>query len=177
MWLVISLGSLIDLQFGDRLYYPTSALDNSVRTAFVQSISTTGIPPQNPFFQPAQPVSLRYHYFWLMMCSLVERAGNHGIAPRQALTAGPFWCGVGLMALVALYLRLFTPQRSGALPAPGPHEPSSAYVHHRVGHPSHDISVDPLRQGRARLLSYPASSGGTNMWTGSSTLHSGPHMR
>ena len=50
------LGSLIDLQFGDRLYYPTSALDNSVRTAFVNSISTTGIPPQNPFFQPAQPV-------------------------------------------------------------------------------------------------------------------------
>jgi hypothetical protein len=109
VWMVISLGSLIDLQFGDRLYYPTSALDNSVRTAFVHSISTTGIPPQNPFFQPGQPVSLRYHYFWLMMCSLVERAGNHGVTPRQALVAGTFWCGVGLMALVALYLRLFSP--------------------------------------------------------------------
>jgi hypothetical protein len=109
VWLVISLGSLIDLQFGDRLYYPTSALDNSVRTAFVHSISTTGIPPQNPFFQPAQPVALRYHYFWLMMCSLVERAGNHGVTPRQALVAGTFWCGVGLMALVVLYLRLFSP--------------------------------------------------------------------
>jgi len=109
LWLVISVFSQIDLQFGDRLYYPTSSLDNSVRTAFVQSISTTGIPPQNPFFQPGRPVSLRYHYFWLMMCSLVERAGNHGVTPRQALAAGTFWCGVGLMALVALYLRLFTP--------------------------------------------------------------------
>ncbi len=108
-WLVISLGSLIDLQFGDRLYYPTSALDNSVRTAFVHSISTTGIPPQNPFFQPSQPVPLRYHYFWLMMCSLVERTGKSSISPRQALVAGTFWCGVGLMALVALYLRLFSP--------------------------------------------------------------------
>jgi len=108
-WLVISLGSLIDLQFGNRLYYPTNALDNSLRTAFVNSIATTGIPPQNPFFHPAQPVSLRYHYFWLMMCSLVEKAGNHGVTPRQALVAGTFWCGVGLMALVALYLRLFSP--------------------------------------------------------------------
>ena len=94
---------------GDRLYFPASALDNSVRTAFVQSISTTGIPPQNPFFSPGQPVTLRYHYFWLMMCSLAERVGNHGITPRQALMAGAFWCGVGLLALVALYLRLFSP--------------------------------------------------------------------
>ena len=108
VWLVICLASLIDWQAGDRLYYPTSSLDNSVRAAFVNSISTTGIPPQNPFFQPGQPVSLRYHYFWLMMCSLVERAGNHGVTPRQALMAGTFWCGVGLMALVALYLRLFS---------------------------------------------------------------------
>jgi hypothetical protein len=107
-WLVISLFSLVDLQVGDRLYYPTSSLDNSVRTAFVNSISTTGIPPQNPFFQAGPPVALRYHYFWLMMCSLVERAGNHGVTPRQALVAGTFWCGVGLMALVALYLRLFS---------------------------------------------------------------------
>ena len=108
-WLVIALVSLIDLQSGNRLYYPTSALDNSVRTAFVHSISTTGIPPQNPFFQTQQPVSLRYHYFWLLMCSLVEKTGNGSIAPRQALTAGTFWCGVGLMALVVLYLRLFSP--------------------------------------------------------------------
>jgi hypothetical protein len=107
VWLVICGASLIDWQIGDRLYYPTSSLDNSVRAAFVNSISTTGIPPQNPFFQPGHSVSLRYHYFWLMMCSLVERAGNHGVTPRQALMAGTFWCGVGLMALVALYLRLF----------------------------------------------------------------------
>ena len=109
VWLVICVGSLIDLQSGDRLYYPTSALDNSVRAAFVNSISTTGIPPQNPFFQPGEPVLLRYHYFWLMMCSLVERAGNHGITPRQALVGGTFWCGLGLLAVIALYLRLFSP--------------------------------------------------------------------
>ncbi|HEV2448706.1 MAG TPA: hypothetical protein VGS58_22390 [Candidatus Sulfopaludibacter sp.] len=107
IWLAIALGSLIDIQVGDRLYYPTSSLDNSVRAAFVHSISATGIPPQSPLFLPGQPVPLRYHYFWLMMCSLAEHAG--GASARQALIAGTFWCGVGLMALIALYLRLFAP--------------------------------------------------------------------
>jgi len=108
IWLVVALGSLIDLQIGDRLYYPASALDNSVRSAFVHSISTTGIPPDNPLFLPGRPAPLRYHYFWLMMCSLAELAGR-GATARQALTAGTFWCGVGLMALIAMYLRLFLP--------------------------------------------------------------------
>ena len=109
IWLVVALGSLIDIQIGDRLYYPTSALDNSVRAAFVHAISSTGIPPQSPLFLPGQPVPLRYHYFWLMMCSLVETASRGAATARQALIAGTFWCGAGLMALVALYLRLFAP--------------------------------------------------------------------
>ena len=115
VWLVVSLGSLIDIQIGDRLYYPTSSLDNSVRSAFIHSISTTGIPPQSPLFLPAQPVPLRYHYFWLMMCSLPELAGHNPISARQALIAGTFWCGCGLLALVALYLRLFCPGHPLAL--------------------------------------------------------------
>jgi len=107
IWLAVALGSLIDLQFGDRLYYPTSALDNSVRTSFVHSISMKGIPPENPLFVSAEPAPLRYHYFWLMMCSLVEKAGRGAWTARHALIAGTFWCGAGLLALVALYLRLF----------------------------------------------------------------------
>jgi hypothetical protein len=107
IWLAVCLFSLVDLQIGDRLYYPTSALDYSVRTAFVSSISTTGVPPQNPFFQPGHPVPLRYHYFWLMMCSLANQAGGGAISPRQALIGGTFWAGVGLMSLLAIYLRIF----------------------------------------------------------------------
>lgn len=109
IWLVIALGSLIDIQIGGRLYYPVSALDNSVRAAFVHSLSVTGIPPQTPLFLPAQPAPLRYHYFWLMMCSLVERLGGSAVSARQALIGGTFWCGLGLLSLVALYLRLFAP--------------------------------------------------------------------
>jgi hypothetical protein len=114
VWLAVCLFSLVDLQIGDRLYYPTSALDYSVRTAFVSSISTTGVPPQNPFFQPGHPVTLRYHYFWLMMCSLANQAGGSAISPRQALIGGTFWAGVGLMSLLAIYLRIFMVQTGEA---------------------------------------------------------------
>ena len=108
VWLAVCLFSLVDLQIGERLYYPTSALDYSVRTAFVHSISSTGVPPENPFFQPGHPVALRYHYFWLLMCSLAEQLGGGGFSGRQAMIGGTFWAGVGLMALLAVYLRLFT---------------------------------------------------------------------
>lgn len=109
VWLAMALGSLIDIQLGDRLYYPTSALDNSVRAAFTHSIASAGIPPQSPLFFPGQPVLLRYHYFWFMMCSLVERAGHGAVSARQALIGGTFWAGAALMALLALFLRLVFP--------------------------------------------------------------------
>ncbi|HMC57809.1 MAG TPA: hypothetical protein VKJ01_01335, partial [Candidatus Solibacter sp.] len=111
VWLVVSVLSLIDLQIGDRLYYPTSTLDYAVRTSFTHSISATGVPPQNPLFQPGNPAPLRYHYFWLLMCSLVNQAGGPGITARLALIGGTFWCGIGLMALVLIYLRIFTAGR------------------------------------------------------------------
>ncbi len=107
VWLAICVLSQVDLQIGSRLYFPVSALDNSVRTAFVHSVEATGIPPQNPFFTPGPPVALRYHYFWVMMCGLVERLAPSMSNARQSLIGGTFWCGLGLMGLVALYLRLF----------------------------------------------------------------------
>src|SRR5205085_6616325 len=114
-WLAIAIFSLIDLQIGDRLYFPTSTLDYSVRGAFVHSISTTGVPPQNPFFLPGRPVALRYHYFWPMMCSLVNQLAGTAISSRHALIGGTFWCGLGFMGLVALYLRLFVVKPAAAL--------------------------------------------------------------
>ena len=106
-WLVISVLSLVDVQIGDRLYFPASVLDYSVRTAFVNSISTTGIPPANPFFMPGHPVVLRYHYFWLMMCSLVNQVGGSAVTPRLASIGGTFWAGVAVLSLVLVYLRTF----------------------------------------------------------------------
>jgi hypothetical protein len=107
VWLAATLFSLIDMQIGDRLYYPANAYDNAVHTAFVHAVSSTGIPPQNPFYLAGPPATLRYHYFWPMMCGLAESASRGSVTARQALTGGIFWCGIGVMALVALYLRLF----------------------------------------------------------------------
>ena len=112
VWLAVSVLSLIDLQIGDRLYYPTSTLDYAIRTSFTNSIVTTGIPPRNPMFLPGHPVALRYHYFWLMLCSLAGRIGVTPVSARHALIGGTFWCGIGLMALVAVCLRLFTVNRA-----------------------------------------------------------------
>ena len=44
-----------------------------------------------------------------MLCSLVDRSAQGSVTPRQAIIGGTFWCGVGLMSLLALYLRLFSP--------------------------------------------------------------------
>ena len=106
-WTAISVLSLVDLQIGSRDWYPSAAFDYSVRTQFIHSIVATGIPPANPFFFSGHPAALRYHYFWLLLCAMVDRAGGSMVTARHAWIAGSVWCGFGLMAIVALYFRLF----------------------------------------------------------------------
>ncbi len=107
VWLSITLLYLVDFQWGDRLYYPTTAYDYSLRASLVHSITATGVPPQSPLFLPNPPALLRYHYFWLMMCSLVNQVAPAWVSARQAEIGGAFWCGVGLIALLAACLRVF----------------------------------------------------------------------
>jgi hypothetical protein len=108
-WILVALLSLVDMQLGDRLYYNNITFDYCVRTEMIHSLATTGIPPRTPFFYPGHDVPLRYHYFWLILCSLVERLAGRTVSARQALIAGTPWCGLALMGLIALYLRLFSP--------------------------------------------------------------------
>lgn len=109
-WVLIGLFCLIDLQIGDRLYFPVVAYDNTFRTAITASISRTGVPPQNPYFYPGRGFPLRYHYFWFLLCSLVEQLGRGAVSPRHAIVAGTLWCGIALMAVIALYMRFFQPK-------------------------------------------------------------------
>lgn len=104
IWLAIGVCSLVDLQLGDRLYYSVPAYDYSVRTAFTAASART-IPPSNPFFAWNPPIPLRYHYFWPLLCSLVARIGN--LAPRHAMFGGTLWCGLGLLSLIALWVKFF----------------------------------------------------------------------
>jgi hypothetical protein len=110
IWGALALFSLVDLQLGGKLYYSTTAFDFSVRTQFIHAISSTGIPPANPFFFPGHAQPLRYHYFWLILCSMVDVAGGAFVGARHAWIGGTFWCGAGLMAVIALFFRLFAYQ-------------------------------------------------------------------
>jgi len=106
-WIVIAFLSLADLPFGHRLYFSVIDFDYSVRIAFTHSISAFGLPARNPFFFPAHPVDLRYHYLWLIVCAQICRLGTPLVDARTAFIAGTLWIGIGLIALVPLYLRLF----------------------------------------------------------------------
>jgi hypothetical protein len=114
-WVVLGMFCLIDLQIKNRLYFPTVSYDYMLRTAITSSITRSGIPPDNPYFFPGQAFPLRYHYFWLIPCSLVDRLGGPLVGARQAMIAGTLWCGIGLMAMVPLYLRFFQPKGAGNL--------------------------------------------------------------
>jgi hypothetical protein len=114
-WVLVAIGSLIDLQMRDRLYFSPTVHDYSVRAPITAAISRTGVRPANPLFFPGAPVPLRYHYFWYILCSLVDQLGGKTVSPRQALIAGTVWCGIALIALIPLYLRFFDPKGSEAI--------------------------------------------------------------
>jgi hypothetical protein len=107
-WGLIAVLSLADMQIGRRLYFSIIAFDYAVRTEFTQTISTYGIPAQNSYFYPGHPVGLRYHYFWMILCGLAEHLGHAFMDARQAFIAGTIWCGIGLICLIPLYLRVFS---------------------------------------------------------------------
>lgn len=101
LWVVAAIGSLVDLQIGDRLYSPIVAYDHSTRVAVMAAIARH-MPPSNPFFaHPAMP--LRYHYLWMLLCSLPLKISH--LSARHLMYAGVIWCGLGLMCVVAMGLK------------------------------------------------------------------------
>ncbi|MFB3915343.1 MAG: hypothetical protein ACE14M_01335 [Terriglobales bacterium] len=110
VWVTVAIGCLVDLQIGNRLYVPVAAYDHSTRVAMMAAIGRH-VPPTNPFFaNPAVP--LRYHYFWILLCSLPSKVLN--LSPRYLTFAGVIWCSIGLIGAVALALK-FLLQRNMAI--------------------------------------------------------------
>ena len=104
IWALVAIGTLVDLQFKNRLYFSIPAYDYSLRTALTAA-AAKAIPPNNPFFANTPPVPLRYHYFWMLICSLAVRLGHVGA--RQAMYGGTVWAGIALMSLIAICLKFF----------------------------------------------------------------------
>ncbi|HEV2201054.1 MAG TPA: hypothetical protein VGR73_14645 [Bryobacteraceae bacterium] len=106
-WLAIGLVSLIDYQWDDQLFIPTTGYDYTTRVAVTAAVGRTGVAPANPFFFPGYTVPLRYHHFWLLPASLASQLAGGVVTPGQATIAGTLWCGLGLMALVVIYVLYF----------------------------------------------------------------------
>jgi hypothetical protein len=112
-WMMIAILSLADLPIGHRLYFSVIDFDYSVRIAFTHSIAAFGLPARNPFFFPGHPVDLRYHYLWMIVCARISRLGMPLVDARSAFIAGTLWTGIGMIAIIPLYLRLFSSAASG----------------------------------------------------------------
>jgi len=109
VWLGIVWITGIDLQMGNRLFPSIVSFDYNLRSAVIDGITKLGVPAKNPLYFPGHFEPLRYHYFWFLPCSLVERAGGSMISARQALIASSVWCGWALMSVTVLALRYLHP--------------------------------------------------------------------
>lgn len=108
-WLIVGLLSLVDLQFGNKLFFTAASYDYTVRSAVIGQLARiNNLPPTSPFFFAGHPAPLRYHYFWFLLSSLPVRLFPSIIEPRHALFGGILWVGLALAATVTLYLRFFS---------------------------------------------------------------------
>ena len=106
-WVVFSIFLLVDIQFGQKLYFNLASYDFTTRVSVIDAITRTGVPPANPGYFPGHPVLLTMlYYFWYILGSLVDQVGGNWVSPQQAMIASVAWSGLGLMGTLALYLRL-----------------------------------------------------------------------
>ena len=103
--ILVIVGSLVDIQVGNRLYFSVSVLDQAYRVAFTNGIAHSGIPPQNPLYHPGAASPMRYYYFWYALCAVCMKLAH--VTARQALMASSCWAGIGLTAMISVYARYF----------------------------------------------------------------------
>ncbi len=107
IWVIFSIISLVDIQWGMRLYNNVASMDFATRVTVINAITRTGVPPVNPSFFPGHVEYITsLYYFWYIICSIVDQFGGNFVDSRMALIAGDAWCGLVLMALIALYIKL-----------------------------------------------------------------------
>jgi hypothetical protein len=109
-WSLLAIASLVDIQWGKRLYFSMVAFDFTSRVSIIAAITRTGVPPVNPGYFTGEAVRLTFlYYFWYIPCSLIDQLCGKWVDARMALIASVAWSGIGLMCVLALYLRLRNP--------------------------------------------------------------------
>jgi hypothetical protein len=104
-WILFVIAALVDIGIGNKLYLSVTVFDHSLRTAFVDAVTRTGVPPANPLYWPGHAAPMRYYYFWYVLTATAARLG--GATARQAMIASVVWAGFGLAAILTLYCRHF----------------------------------------------------------------------
>jgi hypothetical protein len=105
LWVLFVVFELVDFGVGNHLYLSVTVFDHSLRTAFVDGVMRTGVPPANPLYWPGHAAPMRYYYFWYVVTGVAARLA--AVTARQAMIASVAWAGFGLAAIVSLYCRHF----------------------------------------------------------------------
>jgi hypothetical protein len=104
-WVGFVIAALVDVGVGNHLLLSVTVYDHALRSAFVDAVVRTGVPPANPLYWTGHAVPMRYYYFWYVVTASVARIA--GVTARQAFIASVVWAGFGLAAIVGLFCRHF----------------------------------------------------------------------
>ncbi|HEU5350897.1 MAG TPA: hypothetical protein VFU55_04830 [Terracidiphilus sp.] len=104
-WVALVVLSLVDLEWGQRLYINVAMLDQCFRIDWTQSVLHTGVPPVNPMYWFHHAATMRNYYFWYVMCAAVSRMTD--LPVRAVFLASSIWSGFALTAVIGLYLKHF----------------------------------------------------------------------
>jgi hypothetical protein len=105
IWIVLAILSLVDFQSDHQLFMSLTIFDHAARVNWTESVLRTGIPPANPLYYFEHPASMRYYYFWNVICAAVARISH--LPVRAVYVAGCVWGGLILAAMIGLYLKYF----------------------------------------------------------------------
>jgi hypothetical protein len=98
--------TLLDIQVGNKLFVPTVLTDWGVRVPLMESAIRGPVPPLNPLSAlNGPPTSLRYYYFWYVLCAVPARLMHTHAG--SALAASGVWAGFALLAVSFLLLKYF----------------------------------------------------------------------
>ncbi len=111
-WVAVAILSLVDIQKGHQLFMSVATYDHASRVDWTESILRTGVPPANPLYWYKHAASMRYYYFWNVVCAAVAQMSH--LPVRAVFIASCVWAGVALAApLIGLYLkRHFLPPKA-----------------------------------------------------------------
>ncbi len=106
-WCIALPLQLVDIQWGHQLFASITVRDHCYRTAFIESVLRTGVPPTNPLYYTGHPALMRNYYFLYVFCAVVSQAT--GIAARYTLIASCAWSALGMFSAAALFCKYFLP--------------------------------------------------------------------